>query len=1097
MPREPAFTEIRLSNIITCLTPVIPLLNELNDTCGAPFVQTISNTTLSLITGIQQVKRNKNECIQLTENIHALLYAIVKLHIKSETGGSLPPATLYQLAKFTETLHKIHMFVEMQDNGNKIKHFFRQNEISTLLKDCRDGLHQALDFFKVKRFTIHQMESTIFNSIGEMNKAVETMHKELLEMISTLSDGTIFDRTSSIYQCPNGSQNSSKSFSMLPSKPKIFHGRESELEEVVKMLNEDSPRIAILGAGGMGKTSLARAALHHSDVAIKYEHRFFVVCDSATNSIGVAAVLGAHLGLKPGKDLKKPVLQNLTQRPSSLLILDNLETPWEPKESRDGVEEFLSLLTDIKHLALVITMRGAERPAKTRWTRPFLPPLKHLTNDAAWQTFVDIADDFHNPEDIHHLLGLANNMPLAVDLIAHLVDAEGCSNVLSRWEAEKTSLLSAGHDRRSSLDASIALSLSGSRMKSSPGAKDLLTLLSILPDGLSDVELMQSNFPIRDILQCKGTLLGTSLAYIDDNKRLKCLVPIREHVLQFHPPSAHVIEPLKKHFHQLLKLYQTYYGTMQMASKMNQITLNFGNLQKILQRGLHPGSPHLSDTIECTMALNSFSRLLGHGWLDLMDVIPSIFPQPCNHRLEAEFIIERFISHTVHPISTPEPLVNASISHFNHFNDLILESKFYMVAGSYYHYSEKDPSKALLFLGKALTLARESENTSQQANILRTVADIKWMHGDYFASRADAHEAQRLAQLSANWYHESLGLWIESKCWSDLGDNKKSIMLLTRGQELLMLCGLSGGVFNARIMATVAQIHFIKSEYDQARRIYILILQNPSAEQNVLNVAISLLSIAEIDVMIGACKHDVHQNLNKAKTIFKTIHRPLEILLCEVVSADLHLGDRNLVGAKSLVQECLKSFWGKSMQFMFYCLERLADTSRWKATDFGWSSLWTMIYLVQATSAHAKLDLHKALQFLGDVFLHNGDEETAHSLFIVALEGFTYMDVHRSRANCMLRLGDLAQRRGQTFEAVELWRSARPLFELASQTKDVAQIDARLGAADQANEKALAQLTTLNAPTELWKTLSIVAEEADQGKPAEEDRKQDMCRNPL
>ncbi|KAJ7909764.1 hypothetical protein B0H13DRAFT_1461230, partial [Mycena leptocephala] len=131
----------------------------------------------------------------------------------------------------------------------------------------------------------------------------------------------------------------------LPPEPKIFHGRESELSDILRLFGQGSPRIAILGGGGMGKTSLARAVIHHSDFAGRYsQQRFFVACDSAASQVELAALIGTHLGLKPGKDLTHPVIQHFSTGPQSLLILDNLETVWEPTESRENIEEFLSLL---------------------------------------------------------------------------------------------------------------------------------------------------------------------------------------------------------------------------------------------------------------------------------------------------------------------------------------------------------------------------------------------------------------------------------------------------------------------------------------------------------------------------------------------------------------------------------------------------------------------------------------------------------------------------------------------------------------------------------------------------------------------------------
>ncbi|KAF8162095.1 P-loop containing nucleoside triphosphate hydrolase protein, partial [Mycena galopus ATCC 62051] len=336
---------------------------------------------------------------------------------------------------------------------------------------------------------------------------------------------------------------------MLAAKPKIFHGRDQELEDVLHLLSEKSPRIAILGGGGMGKTTLARAALHHPDIASKFEHRFFVSAEAAATSTELAALIGLHLGLDPGQDLTKAVVRYLARTPASLLILDNLETIWEDIQTRAGAENLLSLLSEVEHLALIITIRGAERPAQVQWTHPCLGPLQPLSNGAATQTFMDITDSAYSVDEVDQLLKFTGNMPLAVDLIAHLTDYEGLPNVLLRWELEKTSILSVGTDRRSSLDKSIVPSLSSPRI--TPGSKELMSLLSILPNGLSDEELRDAPLGIANILSCKAVLLATSLAYQDSNKRLLLLMPIREYIQRFLPSSQSHIQLIRSHFYAL------------------------------------------------------------------------------------------------------------------------------------------------------------------------------------------------------------------------------------------------------------------------------------------------------------------------------------------------------------------------------------------------------------------------------------------------------------------------------------------------------------------------------------------------------------------
>ncbi|KAJ7877661.1 P-loop containing nucleoside triphosphate hydrolase protein [Mycena leptocephala] len=724
---------------------------------------------------------------------------------------------------------------------------------------------------------------------------------------------------------------------MLPSEPKIFHGRNSELSDILHLFNQGTPRIAILGAGGMGKTSLARAIIHHTEITERYnQHRFFIACDSAATQVELAALIGAHVGLKPGKDLTRPVIQYFSSSSNSLLILDNLETLWEPVESRGKIQEFLSLLAGVDHLALVITMRGTERPAKVAWTHPFLPALKSLEQAAARQTFIDIADNTHDPEQVDKVLSLTDNLPLAISLIAHLVDSEGCSHVLSHWEEEKTSLISDGYDRTSNLDLSISLSLSSPRLN--PHSKDLLSLLSMLPDGLSDVELVQSKLPIDNILDCKTALIRTSLAHSDGHKRLKYWYP------------------------------------------------------------------------------------------------------------------------------SENTLVSNALEHSKEFDDPDLKCRFYNSLANYYR-MKGDISSAMKFCAAAISLALSTGNTKFHSQGLYNLAWVEWNIGDYSAAQVHAIESQRLALISADLYREAQALHIVVTCCYTLGDYTKAMSLCIRARELLDLCGMSGGNLDHNIMSTQAEIHRHKSEYVEARSIHNSILEETSIQEP-YNYGLALVNVTEIDVLIGAPKNDVQRNCDRARKFLDIVGYVEGVTLCDVILADLYLREGNSLIAQTICERCLKLSL-ESSQVTTYCLERLGDTSYWGDLD-GISS-WTAVFLVHSLKRKEKFGIYKALQFLGDIFLSQSNEYTAISLFTVALVGFTQMDVHRSRAECMLRLGDISMGHGDLLKAVEFWERAKSLFERSSQAKQVQCIDERVANITEdvleQHRNKLACLAELSAPS--------------------------------
>ncbi|KAJ6473449.1 hypothetical protein DFH09DRAFT_1293823 [Mycena vulgaris] len=1048
MPPQLTVTEIRLNNILKCATIAVDTLEVLAHSFKTPFLEAISNTAKSLLTAVQTVKQNKSDCAQLLEQTYGLLYATVSLYMKPETGPDLSPSMLNHLGNFTDTLHKIHTFVEAQQDKSKIRHFFRQGEMSKLLKDCNMGLQEALDFFKVKWFGISYLEDiNLLNEVGVMQKIAEDRHQEVLGLIDAFSDGTTSDKGSL-----QNSYNSSTSISMLPSEPKIFHGRGSELSDILKLFLQETPRIAILGAGGMGKTSLARAVLHHPTVTGKYaQHRFFVACDSTSSTDELVTLIGAHLGLKPKKDLAKVILHHFATNPACLLVLDNLETLWEPTEIRRDIEEFLSLLTDVKHLALIITIRGTERPA----------------SDAARQTFIDIADDCHNSDDIDKVLLLTDNMPLAIDLIAHLAESEGCPNVLARWEEEKTSMISYGYDKWSNVDLSISISLLSPRITTVPHCQDLLSLLSMLPDGLSDIEVVQSKLPIKDILTCKAALLSTSLAYSDDHRRFKTLVPIREYMAKSYPLMDSLVQALLTYFHQLLELEYKYRGTVSASEMTLRITSNFSNIQGLLLNRLRHQHPPAVDTVRCIIYLNAFSRLAGRGWTPLMDHIADFQPLPTG--LEVLLITEIFNSYHVHPIPNPAVLVEQAMKQLPHFDESDLKcstGRFYNTLGIYYLYSKNDIPTVTNYHQTALSLAISTGNTNRQCQTSVYLAYLQWHMGDPAAGQLQASEAQRLAQISADLNNEAWALQIEANCWHALGNFKYAASLCDRARDLLAHCGMSGGDAENLIMGTQAETYKLKSEYVEARDIHREILHGAPVELGAYRHASTLLNIAEVEVFLDVSMEDVERKIDTAKSIFNSLEYVVYEMICDAIMGAVHLRENNQPSAKSLLHKCLSFFWGNWADMVNYCLERLGDRSLWCSTD--WPSSWTIVYLLHASKSQQKLDVHKALQFLGDIFCTEGDRDTAVSLLTVALEGFTHMDVHHSRAECMLQLGYISKKKGDVLKATEYWRSARSLFERSSQAKKVALIDEKLlsitGDVLEEHTQSLTLLSEIHAP---------------------------------
>ncbi|KAJ7796559.1 hypothetical protein B0H14DRAFT_3157958, partial [Mycena olivaceomarginata] len=728
MPRQSTVTEIRLNNIKGCLTPALTLLKELNDAFSPPFIQPIAHTIESLIDMVQNVKRNKDECTQLMENIHLFLYAIINLHLKAETVESLSPEMLDNIGEFMKTLHKIYTLLEGQQDGNRIKYLFRNNEVQKLFRDCRAGLDQAAEVFKITTRPLW------VNDIEVMKKTAQLMHEELFELIQTLSDSSTNSNRSSLNLIFNVAF---KAQDLLWSS--IRGGDHHENAQTGVTQNSHSWR----RWNGQDKPCKSNPALPQT--LEKFQHRFFVSAEAATTSIELAALIGLHVGLNPGTNLTGPVVQYLSQKPSCLLILDNLETVWEPMQSRGGIEEFLSLLTEVKHLAAL--------------------------TEAAQQTFMDITDNAYLKEDMEQILQFTDNMPLAVDLIAHLSDYEGAFQY---------------------------------------------------------GELVQYKLPIHNILSCKTALLATSLAYQDGNRRLRSLMPMQEHVQKFLPPSLALVQCLCKQFYALLELYQKYNGE---------------------QLGL----------------------LTGRGYTGLLDSILPILPGLDDHQLKIQFTTEVLKSSAYYPSLDKGQLITQAPNMIEHINNSLLECRC---------------------TSSALDLSRSCQDTNEQCNVLPSIALLKYRTGDYCAAQAHITEALQLSKLVPNLYLEAGALYIGALCSTSMGNFLQAIESIHRGRIILGICGLAGGDLDHKMANQQAEIHFLKSEYAQARSIHSQIVATVSPDQDALTHAISLLNIAHIDTICGDMQ-DVYNKLNQAKEIFnKFAGSSRGIMYCNATETGIELREK-------------------------------------------------------------------------------------------------------------------------------------------------------------------------------------------------------------
>ncbi|KAJ7025633.1 hypothetical protein C8F04DRAFT_131623 [Mycena alexandri] len=993
----------------------------------------------------QGVKSNKERWVHILERVHQLLCVLATI-CSADSTSSLSPSTLDAIGRLAQNLQKIQSCLRAQQELGTFKRFFKQTEILQQIDSCELEMQDILYLFK------SVSEARLRVVLEEFDCNAGKCQKELFELFDRTNTS---DGASSIQSSRLQGHSTSSVLSLLPPPPQIFRGREIELEAVLLTLLGDSPWVAIVGSGGVGKTTLATAALHHPDIVAKYTNRHFIQCETANSAKALIYILGSHLGLESSKSPAQDICDHLRvgSPTQTLLVFDNFETPWEPRASRGDVEGVLSMLVDIAGVAILVTMRGAERPASVKWSRPFLPQLKPLTAHAARQTFIDIADEPAGPVEDTALAGLleaTGNLPLAISLMANVASYEGYIAALSRWEAERTKLISEGNDKRSNLEKSILVSVNSHRLSATPNAKRLLGLLSILPDGTSDVELTQSGIPIPDILHIKSLLLGTSLAYLDYDGRIKVLAPIREYMNTHFPVSTSLFQPMRSYLYEMLRTWDQRRPLLA-NSFVPRLAVNLGNVRSVVNSGLGAEGDDLKQSILAALALDRFTLLTAREGTGLLERLPAILDHITDDVVHGKYLRSLFSSYPrLIPPGDVDRLTTKGIHHFENAQDYSGQAAFYTSLGRY-HYQVGHLSTALEFNTRGLAIAKQTGDIAEQYSAIFGLCFLHAMSGHPRKAFIYSLQGHRIGRLRGDFLAEAECMGHQAFYHLRRGRFSRAVELCVQGRELLRACGLELGQPDLFLVGMQAQAYMEQSNLLEAQELYRLMKNSSSKLKAPQSHVTSLASLAYIDIILGTEELAILQNIQDGRTISAYISSPRGFLICDQAMGELHLRRGQRKEARELFERCLLQSRGRDPEVFLVCLQRLSDihTGMTSTED---AFKWAVVFFAFANKIGDLPATYQALCLMGDGFLRNGDEITAQAIFNTVLDATTAMDLGRGRGQCMLRLGNISWRAGDLQGARELWINARPLLLAAFQTKEVGKLDLRLGTVTEISE---------------------------------------------